>query len=277
MRRLITWAVVAGLLGVTVARAAPTLVIRGAAARVVVIPEARGDIAVFIERATPGLPLKIRRLGDRVTITGNVARRVRGCFTVAGRQSVRVWSRGAVAYEALPKLVVHAPMDLRLTAGDAVFGEIGRSTSLDLTNQGCGDWTVANVAGRMRIDQAGAGVTRAGTARSADLSVAGSGKVITQPIAGGVTAVSSGAGDIKVSSINGPYDVRVAGAGTIVTNAGLATSMTASIAGSGAIRFGGTALNLQAMIAGPGQVRVDRVTGSVSKRVFGSGSVTVGR
>ena len=277
MRRLITWAVVTGLLGVTVARAAPTLVIRGAAARVVVIPEARSDITVFVERATPGLPLKIHRLGDRVTIIGNVARRVHGCFLAGGRRSVRVWSRGALAYDALPGLIIRTPMNVHLTAGDAVFGEIGRSASLDLTNQGCGDWTVANVAGRMRIDQAGAGITRAGTARSADLSVAGSGKVITQPIAGGVTAVSSGAGDIKVAAINGPYDVRVAGAGSIVTSAGLATSMTASIAGSGGIRFGGTALTLQAMIAGPGQVRVDRVTGSVSKRVFGSGSVTVGR
>ena len=277
MRRLITWAAVAGLLGVSAARAAPTLVIRGAAARVVVIPQARSDITVFVERAAPGLPLKIHRLGDRVTIIGNVARRVRGCSLAGGRQSVRVWSRGEVAYDALPRLVIHTPMDVRLTAGDAVFGAIGRSASLDFTNQGCGDWAVANVAGRMRIDQAGAGVTRAGTAHSGDLSVAGSGQVITQPIAGGVTAVSSGAGDIKIAAINGPYDVRVAGAGTIGVGAGLATNMNASIAGSGGIRFGGTALNLQVMIAGPGQVRVDRVTGTVSKRLFGTGSVTVGR
>ena len=277
MRRSITWGAALGLLGVSAAQAAPMLVIRGAAARVVVIPEARRDMAVIIEHASPGLPLKVRRLGDRVTITGNVARRVRGCLGVGGRQSVRVWSRGQVAYEALPRLIIRTPMDVHLTAGDAVFGVIGRSAALDLTNQGCGSWTVANVAGRMRIDQAGSGVTRVGTARGADLSVAGSGKVITQPIAGGVTGVSSGAGDIKIAAIKGPYDVRVAGAGSIRADAGLATSMHASIAGSGDIRFGGTALNLQAMIAGPGHVRVDRVTGTVSKRVFGTGSVTVGR
>jgi len=277
MRRLFTLGAIGlGLLTPPRTHAAPSVEIRGAAARVVVMPEARRDIQVTMVRAVRGLPLRVRRSGERVIISGNVGRRIRGCDKTGGQPIVHVWSRGGIAYANLPQVVIRTPMAVSLSAGDAVFGAVGRTVGLDLTNQGCGDWTVANVAGRMRVDQAGAGVMRTGAAQTADLSVAGSGKVITQPIAGGVTAVSSGSGDITIAAIAGSIDARVAGAGAIHVEAGTATTVNASIAGSGDIRFNGTARGLNAMIAGPGRVSVKRVTGSVSKRVFGSGAVTVG-
>lgn len=275
-RRVAAGLFVAALLGGGVARAAASVQIRGAAVRVVVIPEARRTIGVEILHAARSLPLKVRRLGDRVTILGNVARRVHGCGLTGGRQTVHIGGHGDTPIEALPQIVLRTPMDVRISAGDAAFGSIGRSVALDLTNQGCGTWTVADVAGRMRVDQAGAGVTRTGTAQTADLSVAGSGTLKTQAIAGGVTAVSSGAGDIVVARIDGAVDVRVAGAGTIRIAGGRAPMFKASIAGSGDVAFAGDVRDLDAMIAGPGQVKVGRVTGVVTKRVFGTGRVTVG-
>ena len=277
MRHLtILGAIGAALTSAGAVHAAPTVQIRGAAARVVVIPEARSDIAVTIVRSSSKLPLKVRTFAGRVFITGDIGHKSHGCLTVNGRRSVGIWGRGPIAYDDLPQLVIRTPMDVRIAAGEAVFGDIGRSHSLDLTNQGCGAWTIGNVEGRLRLDQAGSGDARAGTAGAADLSVAGSGNIATQAIGGGVTAVSSGSGDITTTSISGPFDVRIAGSGGIRVAGGQVTRMTASIAGSGDVQFGGVAQSLRASIAGAGNVTVDRVTGSVSKRVFGSGQVRTG-
>jgi hypothetical protein len=257
--------------------AAPAIQVRGAAVRLSIIPEARRDIAVSLTHADPRLPIRIAKLGDRVFITGDVGHRVHGCRTAAGRRGVAIWGRGAVPYEELPTLVIRAPTTVRLSAGEAVFGEIGRSASVDFTNQGCGDWTIGDVQGRLRLNQAGAGDARTGSAGSGELSVAGSGGIATGPIRGALTAVSSGSGAIEVASVFGPVDARVAGPGGITIGGGSATTMTVSIAGSGAVTLHGVARSLQVSIAGPGDVTVDRVTGPVTKQVFGSGAVRVGR
>ena len=260
-----------------VAVAAPSVQVRGAAARVTIIPEARRDIAVSLTHADPRLPIRITKLGDRIFITGDVGHRVHGCRTSAGRRAVAIWGRGAIPYEELPAIVIRAPLAVRLSAGEAVFGEIGRSASVDFTNQGCGDWTIADVQGRLRLNQAGAGDARAGAAGSSDLSVAGSGGISTGPIRGGLTAVTSGSGAIVVASVFGPVDARVAGPGDVTLGGGSVTAMTVSIAGSGAVTLHGVANSLRASIAGSGDVTVDKVTGPVTKQVFGSGAVRVGR
>ncbi len=259
------------------ALASPTLEIRGAAARVTIVPEARADIAVTLVHAEPSLPIRIRRLGDRTTISGDVGRRVHGCPGAAGHKSVAIWGRGAAAYERLPQLVIRTPLAVRVIAGEAVFGEIGRAASVDLTNQGCGDWTIADVSGRLRLNQAGSGDARAGAAGSGDLSVAATGGVGVGAIRGGLTAVSSGSGAISAAQVTGPVDARVAGSGDIDIASGMVTTLTVSIAGSGAVRLHGVARTLRASIAGSGDVSVAKVTGTVTKQVFGSGVVRVGR
>jgi hypothetical protein len=259
------------------ATAAPSIQVRGAAARLIVIPEARSDIAVSLTRADPRLPLRITTLGDRIFITGDVGHRVHGCRTANGARGVAIWGRGVIPYEELPTVVIRAPTTVRLSAGEAVFGEIGRSANVDFTNQGCGDWTIADVQGRLRLNQAGAGGARTGSAGSGALSVAGSGGISTGAIRGGLTAVSSGSGAIQASAVYGPVDARVAGPGGIILVSGSVTTMTVSIAGSGAVTLHGVAQSLRVSIAGSGDVTVDRVTGSVVKQVFGSGAVRVGR
>src|ERR1700677_4944972 len=97
----------AGVMAVAqVAVAAPSVQVRGAAARLTIIPEARGDIAVSLTHADPRLPLRITKLGDRIFITGDVGHRVHGCRMPTGRPGVAVWGRGAIPYEALPTLVI---------------------------------------------------------------------------------------------------------------------------------------------------------------------------
>ncbi|MEI9964942.1 MAG: hypothetical protein WDM92_09745 [Caulobacteraceae bacterium] len=82
-----------------------------------------------------------------------------------------------VAYDDLPQIVVRTPMDAHVEAGPAVFGSIGRADSVELSNAGCGDWTVANVGGALKINTAGSGDTHAGDAGSLVVHVAGSGDV----------------------------------------------------------------------------------------------------
>lgn len=277
MRDLMIAGLAMALLG-GVARAEPSVLIRGAAARVAVIPETRRDIEVTVLKTNPKLPLRIRRVGSRVLITGDVSRRVRGCGAPDTPRGVALRGRGSIAVSALPQLVIRTPMAVRLMAGDAVFGVIGRSASVDFTNLGCGDWLVANVQGRLHVDQAGAGSTRTGSAAVGDLAVAGSGRIATRTMARGLTAISSGSGDIAVAEISsGPVDARIAGTGNIEIGAGRAGAMNASIAGSGDVKMGGVAQSLAASITGSGDVRVAKVTGRVTRRTFGSGEVKVGR
>jgi hypothetical protein len=62
----------------------------------------------------------------------------------------------------MPQVVIHTPRDVKVSAGGAVFGSVGRSATLDLDNAGCGDWTIANVEGTAKVSQAGSGDTRMG-------------------------------------------------------------------------------------------------------------------
>ena len=113
-----------------------------AAARVVVIPEARNDIVVTVLEAKSQFPLKVTRFGEAVYIDGDVAHRVIGCPMVAGKAGVRINGRGVFAASDLPRLAIRAPRDVRLMVGDAVSGAVGRSSSLDFAARGCGDWVI---------------------------------------------------------------------------------------------------------------------------------------
>ena len=168
-------------------------------------------------------------------------------------------------------------MEVKVSAGDAVYGDVGRSTDLDLNNRGCGDWTVGNVAGRARLDVTGSGATRAGSAGAAEVAVAGSGDVVMREVRGPLNVGSSGSGGISVANLRGPLTVRIAGSGDVKVDAGEASEVNVSIAGSGGVRFGGVARSLKASIAGSGDVSVAQVQARSSSMCsdparFGSGA-----
>jgi len=274
--RLSATAAFAGLTLAAGAAHAASVEVKDAVARVVVIPEARSDIRIEMLTTNPALPLKVRTLGDRTIVDGDLDRRIRSCDGPAGRPHVRVSGVGDIGYDDMPQIVIRTPKDVKVEAGGAVFGAVGKSQTLDLSNAGCGDWTVANVSGRMRINQAGSGDTATGSAGEAVIRVAGSGGVRAGAVAGPMTVNVAGSGDIYAASIDGALDVKVAGSGNVRIDGGRATDMLVSIAGSGDVRLDGVARNLRARIAGSGDVHVKQVTGEVSKAVMGSGGVTIG-
>jgi len=271
-------AVIAGL-GLALAAGAAhaaSVEIKDAVARVTVIPEARSDVKVEFLTTNPNLPLQVRTRGSEVIIDGDLDRKIRNCENHDGRISVRVAGVGNVRYEDIPQIVIRTPKDVDIEAGGAVFGAVGKSASLTLSNAGCGDWTAANVTGRLKLNQAGSGDSRVGSSGQASLRVAGSGDVQTQEVRGALEVDIAGSGDIWAASVDGPLEVKVAGSGDVKVAGGQASTMTVSVAGSGGVDFGGVAQTLKARIAGSGDVRVKAVKGEVSKSIMGSGSVTIG-
>ena len=95
MRGLTALGALGAALAAGSASAAPSVEIRGAAARVVVIPEARSDVSVTIIKTHPRLPLKVSQLGEKVFVDGDVGHRPHGCLGWGGRRGVGIWGEGA--------------------------------------------------------------------------------------------------------------------------------------------------------------------------------------
>lgn len=273
MRHILLAGLVAGLGGTA---QAAELEITDAVARVTVAPEARSDIRVEVTRSHPKLPLQVRNDADGVVVDGNLRRRIVACRGEGETRRVYVRGVGDVAWADLPQIVVRTPKNVIVDADGAVFGSIGRSTSLALRNAGCGDWTLANVEGEARIIQAGSGDTRMGGSGRLKVSVAGSGSLAAADVKGPLDISIAGSGSTDVRSVAGPMEVSVAGSGDVRVQGGRASDMKVSVAGSGDVEFGGVADTLRVRIAGSGDVRAREVKGEVSRSIMGSGRVEIG-
>ncbi len=279
MRALLLLAAAATALGFAgAAVAGPSVKIKDAVARVEVIPEPRGDVKVEFLTTNQSLPLNIRQNGSDVTVDGGLRmNRINGCNTVMGKTVIHVRGVGDVKWEDIPQIVVRVPMNAEVAAGGAVFGSVGRTDRLELSNAGCGDWTVANVKGKLDLNQAGSGDTKVGSAGSAEINIAGSGDVKTQEIGGDLEINIAGSGGVTAASVNGKLEANIAGSGDVTVNGGRSRAVDVSVMGSGDVDFGGEADSVEVSVAGSGDVRIAKANGPVSKHVAGSGDVIIGR
>lgn len=279
MRALTTLAVLAiATTAAGAASAAPSLKVKDAVARVVIIPENRTDVKVEFLTTNAALPLTVRQNGDQVVVDGDLKlSRINGCNSRNGKVWVRVRGVGEVAYDDFPQIAVRTPMNVKVETGGAVFGDIGRSDSVSLGNAGCGDWTIANTKGKLEVSQAGSGDTKAGTAGGAEFSIAGSGDVAAQAVAGDLEANIAGSGDIWVASISGKMEGNIAGSGNITVAGGRSRMVDISVMGSGDVTFNGEADDADVSVAGSGDVKIAKVNGAMRKHVAGSGDVIVGQ
>ena len=278
MRALLVLATGMAALGFAGAAAAsPSVKIKDAVVRVVVIPEARTDVKIEFITTNKSLPLTVRQSGDETIVDGDLRmNRISSCDSKMGVTTIGVRGVGHVKWEDIPQIVVRTPMRVEVSGGGAVFGSVGRSESLELANAGCGDWTVANVQDKLEVSQAGSGDTTAGTAGSAEISIAGSGSVKTQAIAGDVEVSIAGSGDVAAASVAGKIEINVMGSGDVTIAGGRARSIEVNIMGSGDVTHDGEVGDVDVAVAGSGDVRIARATGSVSKHVAGSGDVIIG-
>ena len=279
MRALSSLAVLAAALAAAGAvQAEPSVKIKDAVARVVIIPENRPDVKVEFLTTNASLPLTVRNEGGKVVIDGDLRMsRINGCNSRNGKTWVKVRGVGEVAYDNIPQVAIRTPLDVRVGAGGAVFGDIGRSDSVELANAGCGDWTVANTRGKLEVSQAGSGDTRTGSASSAEISIAGSGDVSTQAIGGDLEVNIAGSGDVSAARIGGKLEGNIAGSGDITVAGGRSRAVEVSVMGSGDVTFKGEADEVEVSVMGSGDVRIAKVNGPIKKHVAGSGDVIIGQ
>lgn len=288
-----------------VARAAadPGVRVEHAAARLVVIPEARADVSVVVTPGDPRLPaLDVRREGRTVVLDGGLRGRIGACrgsdLSLNGRRpliTVEVRGVGRVPFDRLPLVTARVPLVADVAGGEAVWGEVGPSRRLAVSNAGCGDWRLAPVQEALAVEDAGSGDVRAASAGALDWRSSGSGDLTAGPVAGSATLRMAGSGDARLERVGGPLDVALAGSGDVAAArvegpvqaaihgsgnvhiaAGRASAVRVEVAGSGDFVFDGEAGSLQARSAGSGDIRVARVTGPVSRATAGSGEITVG-
>lgn len=279
MRALTTLAVLAiASTAAGAAAAAPSLKIKDAVVRVVIIPENRPDVKVEFLTTNAALPLTVSQDGDQVVVDGDLKmNRINGCNSRNGKVTVRVRGVGEVSYDNFPQVAIRMPMNVKVQAGGAVFGDIGRSDSVDLGNAGCGDWTIANTKGKLEVAQAGSGGAKAGTSSQAEFSIAGSGDVSAQAVTGDLETNIAGSGDIWVASVNGRFEASIAGSGNITVAGGRSRAVDVSVMGSGDVTFNGEAGEVELAVMGSGDVKIAKVTGPVKKHVAGSGDVIIGQ
>lgn len=240
---------VSALASAALAQGRPVVRIEQAAARVVVIPEQRRDVAVSVRPGAAGLPtLRVRREGARVVVDGGLTAglfdRLRGrpsaadCVASDGRPAVKArgltWGIGQ-----LPMITVRAPFDVEVEASGAVFGFIGPTSRTTLASDGCGDWAL-------------------GSAPYLAIRQAGSGRIQAQDSA---------------SSLS----VQVTGKGSVVIVRGFTAAADLRVKGPGRIDHRGSIGKLTAEVDGKGLVTIVEVSGTVENSVRGGGDVRYGR
>ena len=279
MRALLVLAAGAAALGFAgAASAAPSVKIKDAVARVVVIPEARSDVKVEFITTNKSLPLTIRQNGNETIVDGDLRmNKIHGCNTTMGKVTIKVRGVGGVKWEDIPQIAIRTPLNVEVAGGGAVFGSVGRSETLELANAGCGDWTIANVKGKLEISQAGSGDTNVGSAGSAEINIAGSGSVKVQDVAGDYEVSIAGSGDASAAAVGGKVEANILGSGDVTIAGGRSRSLEVSVMGSGDVTHNGEVGDVEVSVAGSGDVRVAKATGAISKSVAGSGDVLIGR
>ena len=286
--------------GQAAAQAGPVLMIRDAAVRVVVTPEARNTITATLSGGSGRLQRPtVRAEGANLVVDGGLHDRIRGCgsfsFSFFGhrrggdeerrgdavrpnpRERVRIEGVGSVSLNELPLLDVRVPLDARVEAGGAVFGTVGRSRSVNLSTAGCGDWSVANTEGRLTVSQQGSGDVRAGATAGVDSHIRGSGNLEVAEVNGPLSVDISGSGDFSARRADGPMRTGIAGSGDVRIDDGVARGLNVEVRGSGDVDVAAAEGEVRLSTHGSGDISVARGRASmVSVEVRGSGDVSFG-
>ncbi len=285
-------------LGEAQADAGPKLLVRGAAARIQIIPEDRADIVATVGAATRLPAPAVRRDGDNLIIDGKLQHRVRSCRSVGGHTtSLVINGVGRVSAAELPTITIRAPRDLVAEIANAGRTDVGPTRNARLTFEGCGDAAVAavsgdlmvgldgsgdvdfaTVGGRLAAQLDGSGDIRGGAVGGdAMLGLDGSGDLGVASVAGALIGELDGSGDMVVAQASGPTTLSLDGSGDILVRGGAVPRLVVRLDGSGDIAFLGVAGDVDVNLDGSGDIRVARATGDVRKTKDGSGDITVGR
>ena len=221
------------------AMAAPTLTLDAPAARVVVLPEARADMALTADPRLAIHPVA----GGGARVTGASSWLEQTLPWVFGYRcsaaGVSRWGR-AIAIKDLPTLTARVPLDADITTRGAVFGQAGAGRTLKLSASGCGAWRLG-------------------------------------PISSGLTVTQTGPGQVIASHVDGALRATVDGSGTIVVGQGVTSTAKLIMKGDGRIDDRGTVGMLDAEMRGSGLITVRLLAGQAKVAYDGDGNVRWGR
>lgn len=246
-------------------------------ARVVVIPEARADVAVDVQPGRASMPpVKVKTAGGRTILEGGTP--VNWCSSNRNGTSVRTRSFRKLDLADAPLITIRAPQTVSLSGRNSgLQGRVGPSRNLSLNMGGCSNWTVGDVADALTLDLSGGAQVSAGRAQRGRFEASGGG-VIRAGALGELQADGSGGGSIRVASVSGPVSADASGGGNIEIEGGRTGLLDAEASGGGWVSHKGAAERLRADASGGGRVRVAQVTGGIDRQSeSGGGSVTVGR
>lgn len=231
--------------------------IRDAAAELTVIAEDRANVDVSITGGSRLAAPQARMTAEGVVIDGGLRNRFRGCTnSLGGRTQVRISGIGNVAREDLPRITLRVPRQLDLSAGGAIYTEIGPSAGGVVTMSGCGDTEIADVGGGL------------------DLTLNGSGDIDVTRVAGTLAAVLNGSGSLEVERADAEAALRLNGSGDLQVGQ-VGGRLNAQLSGSGSLRTGAAAGNARLVLNGSGNVYAGSITGALDADLRGSGSMRV--
>jgi hypothetical protein len=165
----------------------------------------------------------------------------------------------------------YGPLHFEASATQA---KIGRVSSANVSLAGTGRIDITEVKGPLDLDIAGSGKVNVGPTQTVRADIAGAGDTALGPIAGGLKVDIAGSGDISASRVNGPVHVDIAGSGSVNIGDGLANPLHVDIMGSGNFTFGGVAVDPKVSSFGSGSVKIKAYKGKMSSD--GMASVEVG-
>nr|QQZ49089.1 hypothetical protein JKL49_18185 [Phenylobacterium glaciei] len=123
----------------TLAAARLVLTLDAPAARVIVIPEARQDMALVADSRLAIHPMA----GDSARVTGasswleqNLPRLFGYSCNATGLSR---WGQ-TIPLRDLPILTVRVPLDAEIVSKGAIYGQVGAGRGLKLSASGCGTW-----------------------------------------------------------------------------------------------------------------------------------------
>jgi len=165
----------------------------------------------------------------------------------------------------------YGPLHFEASATQA---KIGRVSSANISLAGTGRIDITEVKGPLDLDIAGSGKVNVGPTQMVKADIAGAGDTALGPIAGGLKVDIAGSGDISAARVNGPVHVDIAGSGSVNIGDGLANPLHVDIMGSGNFTFGGVAVDPKVSSFGSGSVKIKAYKGKMSSD--GMASVEVG-
>ncbi|WP_340644453.1 hypothetical protein [Phenylobacterium sp.] len=223
----------------TLAAARPVLTVEAPAARVIVIPEARQDMALEADARLAIHPVA----GGSARVTGTsswLEQHVPWLFGYSCQANgVSRWGQ-SILLKDLPTLTVRVPLEAEIVSKGAIHGQVGEGRALKLYASGCGTWRLG-------------------------------------PLSRGLTVTQAGAGQVIASHVDGRLSATVDGAGSVVVGNGVVSSATLVMNGSGRIDDRGTAGILNAKMNGSGKITVRLLAGQANVSYDGDGDVKWGR